>query len=429
MTALCGGGPSGPQASASGTIDLHVSAVAAFLVPVVGDIAAAVLAPLIIAGADIVAPTFCATDPPADPGLTATILADAIALPPTLTTFDSITKVVDWFEHQYWFQICQCNTVTTPAAPTPSNPGPVNSNPGLPQGSYTPCWNATVNWFLAAYSGTGQFPAQDLSANGLPSGVPIGVNFVGAGIGHPPINAVPINPKIRNMTVSVTVNEAISDPSGQIVAGTSSWNADGSQFTGGTPTGPGVFFDPGDTSPKSNTVTQMGNTTTPRWWALTVQNKDLVGHTGTLTLSFQCPPGVTYGSCCSSTDPLLEGELQAILQYVQAIYAGLPGQLNSFAEGTVHSGLTGTGSFSIAPTSVAIKVAATFPGFIGVDVGTPDFHFDGGFITFATTEGSYTSTPLVFTSQVLTVPPLGFTVQYTLLNGVTATITELTPGP
>jgi hypothetical protein len=431
MTALCGGGPSAPLSSSSTTIELTVAAIASFIVPFVGDVTAAVLAPLIIAVADVVAPVFCATDPPADPGITAAIVADALALPPTLTTFDSIKKIENWFLHQYWFQICHCTTVTTPAAAPPSNPGTVQVNTGLPKGNSQPCWNVTVPWTVPAVSG---FPGNaDLYAQGLPSGVPIVPTWTDSTLGVGAVHAVPINTQITNMVLSMTVNEAFVSTAGVYVmqGGTLSSNGDGTQFIfGGGGTDVQVGFLLTDPLTKTNTSANgFFDKTHPHWWSLWVGNYDSVAHSGTISLSFTCPPGVAYTTCCLA-DPLLDGELQKILQYVQAIYAGLPVPISSFAEATVHSGLTGNGSITFSGLPVALKVTlTTIPPWIGLDVGSPNFYFDVGFLAFATSEGSYASTRITFATEVMTVPLLSSSVGYTLDNGVIASITELVRGP
>jgi len=430
MTALCGGGPSGPLATASVTLDLTVSAILAFLVPVVGDVAAGVLAPVILSAVNVEIGPFCATDPPADPGLNFSIVSDAISIPPTLTTFSSITKVADWFLHQYWFQICHCTTVTTPAAPTPSNPGPVDQNRGLPAGNPQPCWNVTLAWSAGALHSA--LPGNaDLTLAGLPNGVPITTTWLSGSLGQE-LHAVPIDGRITAINLSVTVNEPFNTLTGvyYVQSGTLSSTATGAQLTGGQ-TDVQVLFGSGDPSTKSFSLPNgFFNKTQPHWWSLWVGNYDSVPHTGTLTLSFTCPPGVNYGNCCVSTDPALEGELQAILQYVQAIYAGLPIPPTSFAEATVHAGLTGNGSVTFADLPIALKVTlTTIPGWVGREIGSPNFYFDVGYLSFATSEGSYAQQRLELAEQLVTVPLLAGSVGYTLENGIVASITELTAGP
>src|SRR6516164_10385449 len=142
MTALCGGGPSSPQSGVGGVLTLGATAIEIFVSSVLGlPELAPIIAPIIAGLADIELAAYCSTDPPSDPGLTASDLEDALRIPPNgLATFTAQQKIVTWFESQYWYQICQCTSTTTPAASAPSNPGQISTNPGLPQAS-TPCWS------------------------------------------------------------------------------------------------------------------------------------------------------------------------------------------------------------------------------------------------------------------------------------------------
>jgi hypothetical protein len=145
-----------------------------------------------------------------------------------------------------------------------------------------------------------------------------------------------------------------------------------------------------------------------------------------------CPTGGggTIAQPCCPPDDSTAAMLNTILADVLLIISSLPAPINSFASGTVHPGLTGNGTIGLAGTCISIKVALTsIPSSIGVDIGSPDFYFDVGFIAFTTVEGSYSSQRLTFVNQVFSVPTLGYSVEYTLLSGVVATITELTRGP
>jgi len=122
--------------------------------------------------------------------------------------------------------------------------------------------------------------------------------------------------------------------------------------------------------------------------------------------------------------------INTILAQVNAVLASLPVPVNSFAESAVHAGLTGAGTLAIGAMSVGIKVLlTTIPANVGVDIGSPNFYFDAGFIAFTTIEGSYSGQRVTYQTQVFSVPLLGYTIDYTFENGVVATITELTRGP
>lgn len=206
--------------------------------------------------------------------------------------------------------------------------------------------------------------------------------------------------------------------------------------TGGVDTIDGLGIDYGTTGTSAQlsqpilptTVNHLG-VTPIRGWSLFVYNQDVVNHSGTVTISWNCTQPFQQQPCCTP-DPLLDGEIQAILQYVQAIYAGLPIPPNSFAEGTVHSGLTSNGSITFSGVPIALKVVlTTVPSWVGFDVGDPDFYFDVGYVSFGTSEGNYASERITYVDQVVTVPLLAGSLGYSFKNGVVASVTELLPGP
>jgi hypothetical protein len=424
VTALCGGGTSGPQGGVAGILTLGGTAIEIFLSGLGFPEIAPIVAPIIAALVDLDIVSYCSTDPPSDPGLSAGDIADAISIPPSLTTFDSQHKILTWFEARYWFQICQCNSTSTPAPPTLSNPGGATSNPGLPVQA-TPCWTVSVPYSVGARLGSAASNWQDLTPLAVPAGV---YNTQALQTGSFPVNGVntAVTPGATQLELNTTLNEAI-------VTNATFVHIHWYFYTalvgggGGTLLDSAFFFSGTSTTPDSTRATLPSNA---KAWTVAVENLDTVAHTGTVDVSFFCPPGTTTPSKCCPPDPLLEALLQQILQYEQAIYEALPVPLNSFAEGTVHSGLTGNGSITFGGLPVAIKVTlTTIPPAVGFEVGSPDFYFDVGFLTFATSEGSYSQQRIELQDQLLTVPVLAGSVGYTLKNGVVATITELTPGP
>jgi len=424
MTALCGGGPSGPQSGVNGIVSISAAAIEIFISGIGFPEVAPILAPIIAGLIDIEITTYCSTDPPVDPGLTATIVEDALHIPPTTTTFSSQGKVAQWFESRYWYQICQCTSTTTPTPPALSNPGGAVSNPGLPSKA-TPCWNVTVPFSVPAI---GVLPGNnyDLSPVALPPGA---TQLITLNVG-PPLSqaqgvmlpAVMLNPKL-----TVTVNEA--GGTGSFFVSWKAYLANGTASSNSTAQ-MSTFFGPGFAAGATQTQIRTTTDNTATYFIVYAQATDSVPHTGTVQVSMFCPPGVYVNQACCAPDPLIEALLQQVLQYEQAIYAALPVPLNSFAEGTVHSGLTGNGSITFSGVPVAVKVTlTTIPGWVGLEVGSPNFYFDVGWLTFATSEGSYAQQRLDLQEQLLTVPVLSGSAGYTLKNGIVATITELTPGP
>lgn len=425
MTTLCGGGSSGPQSGVGGVLAIGAAAIEAFIAGVLELPALApVLAPIIAGGLDITIASYCATDPPADPGLTAGILEDAVRIPPTLTTFQSIQKCIQWFESRYWYQICQCTSTATPAPSAPSNPGQVSTNPGLPTQS-TACWNVSIPFNLDAPFNLSFSTYTDLTRQGLPAGDQVTVSATTPTTGFN-VTAVSVPSGITNVKLTHVLDVPVQASSGSVQFFMQAYKADGT--VDGTNGLEALYFGPAG----PNTIIDFRQTLDPvaTHWAVYVRNNDTIAHSGTIGIEFFCPAGTSVGQQCCAPDPLLEGLLQQILQYAEAIYAGIPVPVTSFAESTVHSGLTGNGSITFADLPIALKVVlTTIPSWVGVESGSPNFYFDVGFLTLTTSEGGYEQVRISLQQQIVTVPLLAGSLGFTLKNGVVASITELVRGP
>lgn len=425
MTALCGGGTSGPKPGVTGILTFSAFGIEAFIssVLLLPELAP-LLAPIIASLVDIEATAYCSTDPPPDPGLTATDLENAIKIPPGPATFIAQSRILQWFENQYWWSICQCSG-TTPARPTPSNPGAVTSNGGLPQGNSV-CWNVTIPYSIPA-APTGVFffiQIQDQTATLVPAGGSLPVAISAGNPSPTNLQAMAVPPGITQVKLTHTLNEAVQAGSNYLELHLDTWNSSGAIET----TDPlhAYYFG----SSPNVIVDFQPNMPVAAYWLAYILNTDSIPHTGTFGLSFICPPGVAVGQPCCPPDPLIEGELQQILQYVQAIYAGLAVPPNSFAEGAVHAGLTSNGSVTFSGVPIALKVTlTTVPNWVGVAVGSPDFYFDAGYLSFGTSEGNYAQSRIELQQQVLSVPLLAGSVGYTIRDGIVASITELVAGP
>lgn len=230
-----------------------------------------------------------------------------------------------------------------------------------------------------------------------------------------------------NPSLSITVNEPLT--SSDMAIQFDGYTATGAASSNSTAQLNTIVFKSG-IGTNVTAVTQPTTDPTATYFAVYIHNLDSSPHTGLINISMMCPVGISLPQPCCAPDPILEGELQQILQYVQAIYAGLPIPPSSFAEATVHSGLTGSGSITFSGVPIALKVQlTTVPGWVGFDVGDPDFYFDVGHVSFGTSEGNYESTRITYVDQVVTVPVLAGTLGYSLKNGVVASVTELLPGP
>ena len=104
--------------------------------------------------------------------------------------------------------------------------------------------------------------------------------------------------------------------------------------------------------------------------------------------------------------------------------------ITSYAESTVHAGLSGNGNFAIGARTIAARILlTTVPGYVGFVPADPQIFFDAGFFTTSTNEGNYATERIAKSPQVVQIPALANTIHYTLTTGVVATITELVRGP
>jgi hypothetical protein len=150
-----------------------------------------------------------------------------------------------------------------------------------------------------------------------------------------------------------------------------------------------------------------------------------------VTATWICAGGSGGGTATPCvTDPAVSQILEYIWQEVQAIYASIPQPLNSYAEDTVHSGLSGAGSFLIGASTIAVKVdLTTVSNAVGELTGDPNVLFDAGYVTPILAEAPMAGSRIVYASQLVPLPRLTESVGYTLGPGVVATFTELVPGP
>lgn len=185
MTAVCGGGPSGPLPGVPRNVAIEATAVDAAIAILGFPELAAALSPLVVA-APYNTELFCSVDPPADPGLTAQDVSDALDFTNPAVNPAAVQKVLDWWNHQYWYKICGCTTGTATGPGAPSNPGTgVGNNTGLPGPQNAPgCWTASTTITVppngVELGATNNITAQMMPAGAgpfTPSGYPVGVHL------------------------------------------------------------------------------------------------------------------------------------------------------------------------------------------------------------------------------------------------------------
>lgn len=424
MTALCGGGSSSPRSGVSPAIILTGTAIEAFLTPLIDPIAATLIAGVISASLVVDTNDYCAHDPPSDPGIVAQDLVDLVNYGDPAAMYAATQKFQQWFGSRYWYQICECDSVATPAPPTLSNPGPASNNPGLPSGGNTdPCWNAGP--VDATCTGSSS-PIGDAltapSANLLPPGTPIHwTNGSLSGF------AYPIPAGANNVHWSTSIGQLLTSSSG-LVSPSVMWFSNAGTLLGNS--GMGNYTNAGATTASGQFVTIPFSAT---YWAIAL-GSSAVGEQSTVTFhwsffcSGQAPTGVA--TACCPPDPLLEGLLSQILGLVTGIYRSLPVPLTSYSVGASHTALSGSGEIATVANVLALKVTlTTIPSALGVEIEDPLFHFDVGWITPEIVATPYQSTRITFAEQHVNLPQLVDSFHYSLHPGVVATVDELTRGP
>jgi hypothetical protein len=149
--------------------------------------------------------------------------------------------------------------------------------------------------------------------------------------------------------------------------------------------------------------------------------------TDTVSLTLTCPGG-SGGSFVTPcvTDPATMALLEQILQYVTLIQRqAVP---FAYVAGTVHSGLTGSGTIAVQGLIGAIvEITSTLGDTIGEAAGDPPFLYSAGWLNWGSVDG-YIPRQFLEATTTLSLPPEAgayTSLNYSLPPGVTVTITEL----
>ena len=123
-------------------------------------------------------------------------------------------------------------------------------------------------------------------------------------------------------------------------------------------------------------------------------------------------------------------QVKSILDYVTLLQR----QIAPFAfiDGPIHGPVSDTGSITVTEPMCGIRVTLDpLPASLGLVPGTPDFHFDVGYVSLGDADGWFAERRL--TSTVTTWQPRWAgavtRIGYTLHSGVTGAITELRREP
>jgi hypothetical protein len=348
--------------------------------------------------------TFCTTDPPADPSITAADVIDFLNFANPILHHAGALKIQQLFDRYAWFAMCECVGVSTPATPAgPSAPvGLPDINPPIIGPTVNPC---------------GQF-----------SGGP--KSFVGGAVDTPLVGtataslagSVGIPAGSTNFRVTYT-NASAGTVHHTAHFITRFWSQAGSNLGGDS-------ADVASGATTTKVVAVPANAV-----AVQVITQDLFTPpdstnqvSALLELFCGSSPGQTQSSCCPP-DPILTAMLLQIIGNVQLIQR----QLAPFAyvPGTVHSGLSGSGVIGISGLLGCKINVTTIPTQIGREGTAPVEYFDMGFITFGTADG-YPQAYRLERAQQLLLPARAsaFTdLAYDLHPGVVCDITELLREP
>lgn len=392
MTALCGGGNSGPKIGAAAIVDYSSGLLAVLM----AELGASWLIPVIpLAGlAPLVLSSFCAGDPPAMPVFTQAE-SDALLKLTLGADFNTgLPKLVSLLQNVIWNDACQCTTgVYTPAAaPTqPANSITPVSTPVSPL-QQTLCKIVGIQAQSVVAAGGNNF------GNFLYSAAP-GLQFFRIHYNRTSVGAGPHD----TSTLNVFWNKVVPT----FLQTLAQVPPDGVIRTIDVPILPGYdgVAQIGLTAPANSTDTYNA-------WA-----------------ELFCGPAGVAGQGCCPADPNILLQLQQLTALVKNVQRNY--QPFGYVLGPVHAGLTLTGNVPVSRL-IGFKVAVT--AFPVTDVqlpGNPAYVKDLGWLSISETDGMIQEKRLAQTAFTWFPPDavLATQINYFLNPGVTVTITEMQAEP
>lgn len=417
MTALCGGGTSGPIQGTATNLVISAGLITAGLLaidPLLAPFAA------LIDGFTYDLLSSCSTDPPAQPTWT---FDDFRAL--TLGFLDpnfqtAIGKLRDQLIIWLWHQYCECNTVSTPAFVLPTLP----TNVTIPTiGTAQPCGSGA-----APFNGVYQFIQ---SGTGIADGgaaFPLPRTTVWW-LGHPWtawVLPVPLPAEIDlELEITAPVSGQTASASLAYFSTVGSSSADGtfvaihtgSTFSSGTRT----LRDTAIPASARYAIVDL-NSTPPQ--------SAPFGFASTVSVTAYCGSGGSSGSASPCiTDPATLTLLQQIYQLVTLLQRyTLP---FAYILGAAHSGLSGSGSFAISRLQ-GMRCHLTSRAIGGGEsAGVPNYLFDQGWMSIETADGLVDQVRITAVDQVWQSRLFSeaVTFGYYLQPGCVATFTEVEAEP
>lgn len=395
MTVLCGGNPSGAKPGFAQLLFVGPASVAALLNNI--PVSWAVLFAAYIGSITYNLSTFCTTDPPAVPVITA---ADAIAvltpLGDPVAHDQAIIKFQDFVGAFAWYQFCQCLTVATPAPPAaPAAPiGLPALQPGVGAPPLSACWDKHgVSQVLVGFT-------NDITGTLTPGGLTF-------------ITPLPVSVTFSGQVLNDVAGASTADM--HVIWKGSSGTTIKNDHSGNV--APGGFFSVTSTPPANAAFIELSI----NWIAGAGQNTVVTEFTiicsGSGVAGFSAP--------CCPPDPILQAQVSLILDTVNLLQR----QLLPFAyvTSTVHAGLSGSGTLAVADLIGIILDVTTNPGYTGIEAAQPDILFDIGWVSVLTPDGlidqrRISAAHTVWQPRLMSEATV---VGYFLNPGVIATITEL----
>lgn len=369
------------------------------------------------AGQTITAATLCAGDPPAMPTFSALDVAAIISGNASVSSA-AFAKLSTVIQIAAWFAFCECTQQVAPTVPPPPTyppTAPVINPSGFGTITNPPCSTTKQSFHLAALPAGGgmiftpylqpKMPATTLPADGSVLTIPSGVTAITVTATLTPAAALtqtinlymdiqtagPVETQTVLMTWPVGTNGATT-LSGTMQIPT---NATGWEFEG-IINGPAPAFDIS--------------------WTF----QEWCGGSGTPAPAQQCCP----------PDPTLSAALASIQSMLNLIYQGLPTAVNSLADSTVHSGLSGSQTVALVQECIAVRIDVdAFPPTQRTSAESPTFYWDVGFVTPIIETYPQRGQRIVYATQLFTVPALTDSIGLNLKPGVTCHMTEIVRGP
>jgi hypothetical protein len=427
VTALCGGGTSGPKPNTAVDVILTATQLASFLTSKVGLWAALVSGTLGVLTFET--GIFCSSDPPAQPTITADEYNALLQLGPPELFQSALSKLRDLVLIAMWYELCACTSVTTPQPPANLYAPPTGV--GVQDYTTTPCANPRSRFTFYP-----NWQTYDDASNVTRALFP---NFEftrspGTTSQYPPTDIAPIP---ASWTGVYSVGELVSG------GGPANFGYGINLLTYNDQKIPGLTR--GDVS--VDTVTPVRRNPSSGFDAFdkTVQryfsvhqvsgSSSAPGGVVDAQFFFECS-GQSAASITCGTDPVLQALLNQLLELCQRTredvtllqrYA-LP---FAYVRGPTSSGLTGTGSMALGRSVGLLIDVLGFPAANKQMLGEPPYIFDLGWVSALTPDGLVDEIRLTreHTTWLSKLIPSAELVGWGLRDGVQIRVTELHAEP